>query len=997
MGAPGRLIRTFPGRSVSLPSEVLSNSHFRDEFATFLLRMHQEQVDDSMKKTTKAKSVVLEGRDTAHPSLVTEKLMNILAALGEARASESITKCTRDDVLWSNSKLPWRRSPFWLVLRVAIQTSIYYSFENDPTHSRYKNFLLYLMCGISKVALDAGLESDRLITISTKIARRFAKLGQSSLGFVSEAAQRSSSAINLKLNQRWSDVMKVDRVKAPSWNRPIANDEASLKLSNSRAYLESAMRRGMSDFTVMTLKPIHEARMRREHSILPTIRSTNDKDGLISLADFEWWADNCLEKWLNSGQKSASDCTSLNTLITAYSTEARRMYCDNPRELSYAILTIVELWVALDKICVRLHPLLSQYTPEVRPSIFEPLLLPDFPQMLRQQGIEDYLQNRWNCATGSNAGVFAQLQSTSFAVRFFDGSIEHQRLKSKIEMQATERRKAKEDEWKRKTSEYGSLVQESTQMEHYWIENEDDDYPKHSKDCTKCRLERQAQSLSIVLDEWPLPADTVQSRAVVFELLCPEAFVAWRDSTWHIVQDLGRVRTLQASEVHMRLHNYNLLKEHALRRDDRFTLGSSTKSFAQQTHYKESKFPVQLEHICVNNGLRYEIIVESISETIWAADQTDAPKLERFCTLQLPSGSYSNLQWTVNSTNHQPNEVLARQDECSPTLKRREFLEFGSLRSGELIQWHNILRELGCSNLSFNEEAVNILILQAAWQAGSSNKDDARRQAHVVFRDSRFCKRMVELLLRMLATIAASWKEQYTLSTLVSVALRALSLAPDSGICESLIVLLQRAREVAQDWCRKLTIYVHESSDHEESNRRRRLLLQAANTCLMTFDVGTKHVESVLKSSDNVAAVIESSILAYDNAPPDASSLPLLLRCQLLRSEKIRHTLEPRLRLSIANSSEGMDKAIRSLWNGVSFERPWLFLPGNEQRWATNFTTKSSHERSIQVHYNLLTGELLADGQPLGQVPRKFTDDPLYKTIFGTVRASSSHIAHTLT
>ena len=982
---------------MSVPSELLSNPYFRDEFATSLQRMHMEQVDITMEKTKKANSVVLEERDTAHPGLVTEKLMNILAVLGEARISGEITKHTRDDVLWNNSKLPWRRSPFWLVLRLAIQSSIYYTFEKDPTHSRYKNFLLYLTCGVSKLALDAGSEPDILITISTKIARRFAKLGESILSFVSESAQRYSRAISLRLDLRWSDAMKVDSVQTLSWNRPIANDEASLKLSNSRKYLESAMRRGKSDSTVTTFKLTHEARMNREYRILPTVKLTSEKDVIISLADFEWWVDSCLGKWLDSERKSAFDCTSLDTLITAYSTNALRMYRDSPRELSYAILTIVELWVVLDKICVQLHPLLSQYTPEIPPSILQPLLLPDFSQMLRQHEIEGYLQDRWTRATGSNAGIFARLQSTSFAVRFFDGSTEHQGLKSKIERQAAESRKAKEDEWETKTSEYGSLLQQTMQMEHSWIENEEDDGRQHASYCTKCRLERQAQSLSIAVDEWPLPADSVQLRAVVFELLCPEAFVAWRDSTWRIIQDLGRTRTSPVSELHMQLLEYQPLKEHALRRDGRFTLGSSTKSFAQQTHHKASKFPVQLERICLNNGLRYEILVQAGSATVWAAEQTDAPTLERFCTLQLPSGPYSNLQWSVNSTNHQPNEVLARQDECSPKLKRREFLEFGSLRSGELIQWHNILRELGSSNLSFNEEAVNILVLQAAWQAGSSNKHDARRQAHVVFRDSRFCKRMVELLLRMVATIAASWKEQHSLSTLVSVALRALSLAPDTGVCERLIILLQRARKVAQDWCRKLTIYIHEGSDHEESNRRRQLLLQAADTCLMTFDVGTKHVKSVLNSDDDVATLIESSILIYDNTPTDVSSLPLSLRCQLLRSQKIRHALEPRLQLLILNSSKGVDKAIRSLWNGVSFQGPWQFLPGNEQRWTTNLTAKSSRERSIHVHYNLLTGEMLADGQPLGQVPRTYMEKPLFKTIFGTVRAPSSYVAHTLT
>ncbi|KAG1837186.1 hypothetical protein DFJ58DRAFT_846617 [Suillus subalutaceus] len=58
------------------------------------------------------------------PRYITELLTGILRGLGSIADVPRIRKRIGDDVLWNNTKLPWRRSPLWLVIRVALQTTL---------------------------------------------------------------------------------------------------------------------------------------------------------------------------------------------------------------------------------------------------------------------------------------------------------------------------------------------------------------------------------------------------------------------------------------------------------------------------------------------------------------------------------------------------------------------------------------------------------------------------------------------------------------------------------------------------------------------------------------------------------------------------------------------------------------------------------------------------------------------------------------------------------
>lgn len=106
LATQGRLVRTFPGRSVVFSADLLQNDSLRGHIAQSLQQMSVERIPECMPKTVKASSKVLEERDTIHPGFVTENFMNILEALGNASQAVILQKHIRDDVIWNDSRIP---------------------------------------------------------------------------------------------------------------------------------------------------------------------------------------------------------------------------------------------------------------------------------------------------------------------------------------------------------------------------------------------------------------------------------------------------------------------------------------------------------------------------------------------------------------------------------------------------------------------------------------------------------------------------------------------------------------------------------------------------------------------------------------------------------------------------------------------------------------------------------------------------------------------------
>jgi hypothetical protein len=119
----GRLRRAFPGSALALTIDAFEQPEFQATIAHTLANMSHQPVVDTKPKAKKAGRMHDETRDTTHPKVVTELFMGFLRPAGEPVEGDvaRLWKNTREEVVWCNALLPWRRSPVWMLLSVAMQ------------------------------------------------------------------------------------------------------------------------------------------------------------------------------------------------------------------------------------------------------------------------------------------------------------------------------------------------------------------------------------------------------------------------------------------------------------------------------------------------------------------------------------------------------------------------------------------------------------------------------------------------------------------------------------------------------------------------------------------------------------------------------------------------------------------------------------------------------------------------------------------------------------
>ena len=977
----------------------IADTSFLKPLAELLVKLDAETPEEILPTTTKADSKVIEVRDTAHPRFVTELLTGILRAVGQPLNIPRIYKHTRDDVLWKSALRPWRRSPLWLVLRVALQTSLMRNDDEEP-HVRYKSLILFFMTYILQGALEASLQSDTLFLMTAKISRRALKLGAVAETAWLQYVEMTMGAVQQEIFCRWKSIEKhqdplgTQQNWFPSQLSVLRDTE--LKLSRLRPYLAKVSARLASTPTFYHFTLDCGRRISRCSSSLPDLsllKGVSEGQIRLCLADLELWVHNSLNDWLRANMERKDACTALAKIIDTYTLAGSPAYLDMPEDISLMILTSMDLWVALDKCALQHYPLLRDYDPEFPPSLFEPLLLPRKAQMERLFRVEQYLATRRKASVPGLPSIFQSVNTEkSFAVAYFQQSPHHQELRRKIEAEATNERSQKVSELAEKRQQYHELTKQSEGMSCQYISQwqRRRQVSKHSGSCEKCQLKSKAEGLTVDVHEWPLPKGDSEAKVAVFELDVPTVISKWRDTTYGILVDMLSVEP-GAQTPHggngkrqglYPLYSYAGIRKFCTSQAGRIQLTSTTKPFLV-SHYRYKEVSQANEtNVCVNNGLNYSLYDSKRMK--WTKELLNCCDVREKCTPKLPAGPYEGLQYTVNNTIHTSNEVLASQAECSGALTLHEFYAFGTLRSGHRLQWRNIARELTARVLDFNCHETHALLTQAAWQVGPFSKGLVCRESHIDLGEEEFGRSLLSALDDAVGTIEGNWQGAAAARTFVALATRLLSLSTCNVVFEGCYRFLRRARAISLRWTRQLGQKLRGGQEEELKTLNARTL-EMALTCYGTFNVDPHHLPYLLESDEDIAVVTECSIIVHDRCPAVTKDLPASIKTLLRRYCRLSHILEPLLRERILEVRNGLDSTVSQLWAGYAPGSPWTALETPSERWLVTETLSEGRLSSILVHYNLLDGSLLVNGSPLTRLPPSYETHPTFRRLFGEV------------
>ncbi|EPS41761.1 hypothetical protein H072_4291 [Dactylellina haptotyla CBS 200.50] len=994
----------FPGIAVSVPYSTFIVVEFQEELATFLEQASKESIKRFAATTNKAASGAWESRDTVDPKLITGLMMSLLEATGTRIFPPLLRKRVRDDVCWFDGLNPWRRNPTWLILRVAVERHLQQLFNPEEGRIQYKLLKCWLLQDLLKTTFRQ-IHPERSMLLQAKLCRRIAKLERERL-LASGSLQSSYSYFLEKLRPVVCDTVRlVDGNIKETWGhycqhierrittlpRRADSHDTTLTLPSSGGYLDSIL----ADSTASTMT----------HQIISTSSQGKEipQDGRKIFAAF---ADrhykflavdaNLTQLIINFDQSEAisikEKCIKLSTQLLKYLEAVGNLYNGVPEAFSRCILQILETWVSLDQYAGTLYPLLKDFHPVLTAEMLTSLHIESAQEFIRLQKLDEYLRRRTQ-ESQYKTSIFADPSKGCFADQYVAYSTESGRfeeLRQHIESTAEANRGLKEAEWKTKTAEFEKITQEILAIDCQLQLS--DDYPpvQHHdmKRCKKCFLERKARRMRITIHEHPLPESVPQMRAVLFELLCPQAFASYRDVTWKIISTLTLPGLHPASEPRLILQNYSGLAGFGVRPQTAVTLGSTKKSFLQ-THFAEISLPTPLENVCVSNGL-FLTYYDTV-QTLWPGRLTLSPTLFHHFPYPIPESSPFAPYVQEIDPKHPPSsyEVVASQTLCPTGANIHEFLGYQSLLGGYHRRLPSILLELASSNLNFSSETISSIVRYLIHQAGPSHGSESLRRAHGWYQDTSFASQLLDQISNRLELISSNWREVHCMEMLINLLTRSIDIwikfGTDGGILSRGLKLLDDIRAVISTWLSNLRDEVNNTENAQSSCRFSEFALWAALLGRSTYSIHGRHPRKVLFDWNQVEIYIKCSIMLQHHLFVNPSLLPASLNKLLVKDIRIAYRIAPLLATAIANHPTALPAALALAWpqdEDTKYE-PAEFLPQPYQWWIRIELAGTRKKKSQTVLFHYVEGHLLLNGKPLGQLPPEHRISPVIKELFG--------------
>ncbi|KAL4994276.1 hypothetical protein BDV10DRAFT_189152 [Aspergillus recurvatus] len=988
----GRLQRQFPGPSLVLDQATFNAPGLQDTLAQTLATMSRQSVAGTKPKVKKACQEHDEDRDTTDPKMVTEFLAAFLRPCAAVFDGLQIHKNTREEVLWLNSKHPWRRSPLWLLVRVALQVTLRrLCHRHGISDDIFKHYMVYCMSSVLNVCLERTMSDEQFHLMNAKIARRLRKLDLPQLPawfpFVQNVLQKANDLI-LK---SWRGIMAQSdprHDKDPLAKLDFGKD-IYCSLPDLDKWLEALHERrhspSLADFQPCT------GLMEFKKAELPSPLNFADADYKhLNLAALEDWVRFNLDSWLQVHISGKDTCQQLGNLIKHYYNVASPLYSCNPEAVSVMLLTVLELWIACDKSALNIHPLLGDYEAGIPIDLFESLLLPYRSQMERLARAEDYVNQRRQHVRFPKSSIFQDFGTEScFSVRFFDQSIEHQNLLAEIKHSARCERTQKQLELRQKHQRYRELYALADQIQCTCYEVTPDPRfdltaSRHSPDCRRCAYKTQAETIKIGIHEWPLPTNSLQAKTTVFEMNVPRPFASWRDTTIFFLLTVLRLDYFSKDRPRARHQpqTYSGLSPFFTSTNDSQRVGllSEVKPHVKTHRWIKSIIDVTENEVCLENGLKLQYFDHETDCFVTQFKTTD--ETASSCTYKVPSSS-STLQRFLSRPAYSrngpsPNTVIASQGNCPRDMSLEEYKALCSMPLGVEIQWQNILRQLAMPSVVFKKVETCIFILQIIRQAGPSTKDSVLRAGHVILDDDRFATVLLAEINNAAGRIEENWESAQELSALVFLTQRVLSLSTSAQVRDLCLAQLSTLRTTSFKW---VTLVREQASNSDTDTHRNDLIAQAtyfALICVSTFDAEGPVLEQILENELNASVWFQCCMMTHDRrglldmAP---GRLPQILyhrwqiicyRCYRVLALNVVHKKNP-----------AMDLAIKEAWSAYRSESPWSVAPGGGNHWLV------TGNHSLLVHFNLLTGELLINGQPLARLPAEYERHKTYRTLFG--------------
>ncbi|KAK7942691.1 uncharacterized protein PG986_011804 [Apiospora aurea] len=998
MSCQGRLGRSFPSTCISMQYSQYNASGFTSALTHCLAKL-DSSTHSSCRPKSQKQGERDEERDTIDPRL-SGLLNGFLRGLGAEANVVQIKKCSREEVLWDDARLPWHRSATWLSVRVTLQLIWSRKHKAPSSTPLFKSFIAFFMSTCVAQAQTLSIPDHLLYCMLAKLNRRCLKLSQlpyfenNKPNWLSYCSSVYTGAKDY-LEKHWTKTQNSDK-------RPLPLE----KLKTLSFTADSIL--GIPSFKKYTSEVKLEA-------------ATSSGSGSIqnhiclTLAYFETWIATNLSSWLENNIDKQNTCQNLSQMIVSYHSTASDIYRQNPFNLSVMWLSILELWVACDKAATQQVPLLTDYDTEIPTKLLEPLLLPSLPLMKRLHDVESYLQHRQARVQPGYPSIFGKFgHPHSFAVRFYDGSSFHQAIHQEILNAAESDRIAKFAELAHEKTVYERLRSAHTRASH-----EKHLIPRYNhtlreevleeectNNCSKCDLETRMGNMYVSVHEWPLPTDKYKANAVIFELQVPDSIAAWRSVTLKLLTDMLVLKDCPSRGPENVLYgtsHYPELHKHQQDLASRLRILSADKPF-KVAHYRQQAVPEATQQsICTPHGCRYEYY-----------DWDDSSSFARSCSnLKAmkptipPSCSFANLSmfplthW-IGGYTHTSNEIISQQSSCPANMALESFKAFRSY-----AVWPPTAMEESMPSIDFNQLETALVTFQSINEAGpcADEYSNVLRDAHSLLNDRAFALSLLQALRAAFHRVHKNWECEVSFLIYSAICTRLLVTSRDQDIRVECGDLLSTIRSTTRDWALFLLARRDKTDNEHEAEDFNRRAIGMSLACCSTFFGGIGEMGVIFGPRDSVTTYLEISAIIHDHGPAydqqnqinvrgleaprtthsrEAEPLSPLMVISLQSWHRVCYLFQPFLADRICQDHWCIDNAISTFWAAYAPGMKWTSGGKGYRHVMTSGCCPSPGIPNIPISYDLFEGSLLVNGRPLSRLPPEYCRSPTYQRLFGS-------------
>ncbi|CAL8123847.1 unnamed protein product [Orchesella dallaii] len=728
------------------------------------------------------------------------------------------------------------------------------------------------------------------------------------------------------------------------------------------------------------------------------------------------------ENFIKNFQYNEDDVKLLPEVILAYIKIAIPVYMKDkdPVCCSQMLLVILKAIQIFDVTACEKFPLLLEYMSGIQSKHFEKLLLPHQDDINLSEEIISHFESRNESALCPCLLETNEVDENSFAVRFAINSELMNKVretilndtKIAIEEKFQQLNQTRED-CRKLQRDFDRLGPCNRTLDEYQHDNKAGTRARKALTCKRCIITRDLKwkRNSITIYERPLPPEEHLQFAVVFELKLPKEIAILRDllSLFNFemlgqsIFNGNQKRPFDENPKSIDVMGWcDYIKKRG--KEDEYKSGPgnglhtlslvSPKIPASGTSYTKLHNPDVLE----NSNDRF--IVENDLDCVYYHEKPlwypFNKNVEEFCVFKLDTTAnseiYSNLQWTIGSTHHTQNSVLARKTQCHQQLNIDEFAAFGTLRAGNRIQLLNLYRFIYDRVLSLQREPVLALTLQTIWQVGPIDKDGIR-DSHVDFKCTGFCMQFLKLLEELVASREINYSEPLILFTVILITIRMMELNDDEECRDYCYQFLKKCRDTVNEWVRKIEDKIANSDEELADNMITFLktqLLEATICSVFTYNVSNDTLaQIVIRNKEDMANWFHSLARLHQLTEEEQLHKTLSTFSKTLlnnaRIVALKLNLESRLETDQL-VSEGLHLFACEKWGKAKdcTEGAWkshdkqnhLVLATYEE--DTNSEVKKKHF----LHFDFILGTFLVNGFLQSNLPAGLMEHPLYQRFF---------------